>query len=142
MYYKDVLIAAYMARVFEIKFEPWVFDKEMHMPDGATYKYKESRKITYEILLKDVDQKKSPYCIHPDCYKIFKPQAGDLISGMLINTDKTIYMNIYALPYATYDDNPAFSIQPFKRSGSRNFKKDTVRIIQRNGKAFFMPEVA
>ena len=41
-YYTDSLKAAWMQREFGIVFEPWIFDKQMKMPDGKIHQYKES----------------------------------------------------------------------------------------------------
>lgn len=72
--------------------------------------------------------------IHPDCHKNIEPLEGDIIQFNWLSKRKQVVM--------IFEDNNDASI--YERALSLEFMEerndDKFQIIQRNGKAFFMPE--
>lgn len=101
-FYTDALKAAWMLREFKIGYEGFL-DKN-------------SRWCQISDFTKD-----GKWYIHPDCYEILKPQAGDVgVSG--------------SKALCTYSS----ATKKWVDMGCFTYRK--VRIIERNGLAFFTPE--
>lgn len=119
LYYKDPLQAAWMHREFDVWYEEYFTNEKKITTAPNDIKYHEWMDSEHKwwILLES----------HP----IFEPQAGDLVSWTLYKGQKvheqTFYDSAYpSLIEALSSDDDALS---------------EVKIIQRNNKAFFMPEV-
>ena len=135
LYYDDAVVAAYMYYKFMIKFI------------GVNYEYKndncteESRYETYKGEIENFIGHEELYCpydryyIHSDSMPIFEPKEGDLIHG------KEKYLDVYkrvddivkskSIVTGFWSDGLHYSL-------TDDFEKWT--IIQRDGKAFFMPK--
>lgn len=136
-YYKCPLQAAWMVHHYNMKFTT---SEGVEVGVEIDAEFYEDGQVGYTKYGASEDNCR--YFVHPDSYDILKPHVGDLISGNLLNRGKPedviSYFTIYALPYGD-NEGETFHMQPFKRSGSRNFVKSSVKIIQRRGKAFFTP---
>lgn len=74
------------------------------------------------------------YYIHPDCHEILKPQIGDIIQW-------TIYKNTGRIAEQTFTREATKDIIKSIWHKENESMVSDKQIIQRNGKAFFMPEV-
>lgn len=87
-------------------------------------------------------QREDKYCIHSDCHEAFKPQDGDLVEW----NDKVHYSGEQneGVGYCDIPDCPSFP-NAISFSDNRTLREPEsfaiLHIIQRNGKAFFMPEI-
>ena len=114
LYYTDPLASAYMAREFGVEFlKDGLCDEETQ----CYWKIHVNTKFyNNAVQLMLLDKHKIRFIIHPDSLHIFEPMNGDLV------VNYTVDENLY------YEWD------------SRSIFEDGEEIIQRNGKAFFMPE--
>lgn len=134
LYYTDMAAAYIMARDFKVQFTDY----------HGVYLFWSQVDNVIECWLDDIQPDGKPigyvgigFYIHPDSLPIFEPQVGDF----LIAVEK------YPEPFVVVDDSTSHNytyecrgdiedIKKFISSGRYKYK-----IIQRNGKHFFMPEV-
>lgn len=77
----------------------------------------------------DLGRMADKYYIHPDCHELLKPQVGDLV----FNSE--IYYIWEGMPLTKeFVPYHFLGVEGDDLSGSH-------RIVERNGKAFFMPEI-
>ncbi len=113
-YYNDPLKAVWMAREFQMKFKTSK-DQNMYFDGGSDLRTEKDCGI----------YSGEKYYIHPDCHKMLKPQIGDLLKD---EDGKFHLMEGW--------HGECFIFVITSRNNSENYK-----IIQRNGKAFFTPEI-
>ncbi len=137
-YYTDPLKAAWMAKEFKLNFQiPHLYKDEdygmlnvmalqVDASDDETAHYIEAERNNGDSFVfegcDEEDRYSGKYYIHPDYHDLLKPQAGDLLQngggGIIeVMSDGTLF-NVLGI-----------------------YKDTDVEIIQRDGKAFFMPEV-
>lgn len=117
MYYTDPLRAALMAREFGVKFN---FEEMRQDYESGGLKAKRSlKKIKSWKTIIEIGKHCDKFYIHPDSLALFEPREGDMI--------------------IEYDDNEIR--QCFLRLNSEQTPAAPYKIIQRDNKAFFMPEV-
>jgi hypothetical protein len=125
----DALKAAWMVREFGIK---------LYYPE--TSEYQEEMLCISDMLDAcgnnlGLRHNIPPYDVHPDCYKMLNPQEGDLIKLELTSAAgmpegcSGIATNIFVLEE---------SLEDYLEGIGMDYMD--CKIIQRNGKAFFMPE--
>lgn len=135
-YYTDPLKVAWMSKEFKINFQiPHSYKEEdygmlnvmalqVDASDDGTAHYIEAERDNSDSFVfegqHEEDRYSGNYYIHPDCHEMLVPQIGDLLKTAYAHHDE------YFL-YRTEEDLK-------KRYGKGD-------IIQRNGKAFFMPEI-
>lgn len=111
-YYDDQLQAGWMSREFNIK-----------MHGNSTYEQYEPS---------------DRWIVHPDSYEILKPQVSDLVSGTLltkfVNFDDYAFKVSEVTSYGKGVSNLKCPLGKRKRMLTKS-----LRIIQRQGKAFFTP---
>ncbi len=113
-YYTDALKATWM-----------ILRQDMIMEEELNLKGFGKEGSYYEDSL--FEQVKKHY-IHPDCHEMLKPQVGDVI---ITDYMPNMFLKITRI---TNDD--------VIKCGNSIFNfEDINEIIQRNGKAFFMPEI-
>ncbi len=119
-YYTDPLAAAYMTREFGVKFENMEgsikIDAEFY--DTGEISYTEYGLDPYGYLY-----------IDSDCYELVKPQVGDLIKSRDAK---------FAWKVEDITDNDIYGMVGLVTFHGK--KNQEFEIIQRNDKAFFMPE--
>lgn len=124
LYYTDALKAAWMSREFGVL--TYCINDDGNETDDDFYAYLEAAQ----------EESAFPFYVHPDSLSIFEPMEGDVVSYW-------------------YESEPDYHCSTAKRT-REHIKRLTkakmfyvkhqsgisrMRIIQRNGKAFFMPEV-
>lgn len=117
-FYTDPLKAAWMTREFEIKIEL----------NGNSF----SDNFNFaSISLETAKTFNIRYYIHTDFHEMFNPKENDLIisGGMIIQSKECL----------DYTNLPI--VCPLVHIKGYNSFDESLKIIQRNGKAFFMPEV-
>ncbi len=131
-YYNDPLKAAWMMQEFDFKFFALHSDEQM-----SEYDLQENERkfdwleccsmdfgteiISIEEAFGFIKSASGKIYIHPDCHEMLKPQDGDIGSD---------------------GDSPArFERGAWRSDEYIDMGVDTYAIIQRNGNAFFMPEV-
>lgn len=119
-FYTDSLKAAWMARVFEV---PILVENLKYEPHNGTDPYKWSTNTTGIIDWWHEGK------INPDYYHLFKPEVGDVIIDN--------HGEPRLITEVRNDEVIWYSEESFDWCYITN-----VQIIQRNGKAFFMPEVS
>ena len=127
-YYTDVLAAAWMAKHFGMKLQKGVFG----YGEGVT---------TYLTLLDAAGNEawKYRYYIHPDSLPLLEPKEGDVVicrwgkdaAYALCGRVRNVFEG-EVVRVVSSDEDPDYS--------GLEFNYDATEIIQRNGKAFFMPE--
>jgi hypothetical protein len=138
-YYNDALIAAWMAINFNV-----MFTKEIIAGMAQSIHHHDSP-VDYDIVIKIAKNRKwdkrqsrykIPYYIHPDCYEMLKPQVGDLIE---YSAHKTEYIAGRDRIHHEASMDGFISLVDFNKYWG---DKELAPIIQRNEKAFFMPEIS
>lgn len=144
-FYSDVLKAVWMAREFNFKYK--VGNNECCTTDDFN-------SCIWNLNTKNI------YYLHLDCHEALKPQDGDLVEwrvdGVRTTEGKPILGDGHDKPTAflTYKDILAsfftcknipasaggYGIYPITRFDVVR-GEEKIEIIQRNGKAFFMPEI-
>jgi hypothetical protein len=115
-YYTDPLKAAWMLQEYKVKFqEGFYINGGLDDRDGSWLDANDFNQRLY---------------IHPDCYEMFKPQVGDLVEAIALIGNK----NKFGVVNEVNDTWIA--------SDKFIYETKTVKIIQRNGKAFFIPEIS
>lgn len=154
LYYTDALKAAWMSSEFGVR-----YIKSPELPEWGRYHSNYSIETTISIQLECGKQSDSSvlyktkafpdypfsgrYFIHPDSLSIFEPMEGDIVqidnffgsidSGCRkISGIRQVDANGGTGPFYDYYDNT--------RESDWFMPDDPIRIIQRNGKAFFAPE--
>lgn len=126
-FYTDGLKAAWMAKHFEMNF-PYKREHH-HFSEGKFYAPITLASYGAKKKLKNDEVKK--YYIDLGSYKILEPQVGDFCTYQW--RDETCIGQIQAI-YSQDIDCILFSF------GATNVRKEAIKIIRRNGEAFFMPE--
>jgi len=135
MYYKDGIIASYMGLQFgvtyrlteEITDKTIIFENKVNNINDVMSLLNVDSYSTlggdsyYNIILPD------KFVIHPSSWHIFQPQVGDMVTK--INRHGWIIDKITEDCYISVFQGTEYII-----------KKEEAVIIQRNGKAFIMPE--
>lgn len=125
-YYTDPLKAAWMSQAFDAKY----LVARIAVRGGDDAIVAVHLPLSISELLSNIDNKKDDnYLLHPDCHEMLKPQVGDLLKighetwavCHILNGKRYIYSD-----YGDIEDEAQINAYP---------------IIQRNGNAFFMPEV-
>ena len=117
MYYDDALQAAWMAREFGVKFKSGFALNE---------------KIEDRFILEDIDAKqKYKLIVHPDSLAIFGIQRDDLVQW-------TVYKGKGVFHERTYTENAHDELIKALNSGDKSVSD--IKIIQRQGKHFFIPK--
>ncbi len=140
-YYTDPLKAAWMAKHFNFKF----FEIYSPHPDIS-----EDQKIHQDFNNEFFPLIIASY-IHPDCHEMLKPQIGDLIKPIGgYNTETFLYVDKFVdcefecnslggkVPSSSYSGTDYLDSN---HELPENERVSGFEIIQRNGKAFFMPEM-
>lgn len=143
-YYTDPLKAAWMWQEYSFKFmrkNPFVASeaqKEALMMIGREWTQYVDCENNFDGFFvadshcgDDIEAAEDEYYIHPDCHEMLKPQIGDLMN---INDDFRYLSTDHKGEKCIYE---AYDYTDLKDVTEIN----TYPIIQRNGKAFFMPEV-
>lgn len=111
-FYDCGLRAAYMAKQYDMKFEDGFSAQFLALDAAAQIRDKSER---------------GPYYIHPDSLHLLAPQVGDLIGD--------------GVTFGLNGGDGCISV-PERRNGKHHYKlPDGPHIIQRDGEAFFWPEV-
>jgi len=127
LYYTDAIKAAWMCREYGVHFtEPLA----LGFHNGQ-----------YVIALSPhLDMSKdAKYYIHPDSLPIFEPMDGDVYEVDVTEDVPVYHENAKsgdAPMYYTSRSSPYSQFQVYRNNPNGAFK----RIVERNGKAFFMPE--
>lgn len=120
LYYTDPLAAAYMAREFGVKLQGILNEKIVNIhqtnPDDAEFWTEGSEEVEPDGSESVNSYLGKQFYIHPDSYHIFEPQVGDLLQN----------------------EDGAF-MQFLGASGG--LKILYAKVIQRNNKPFFTPEL-
>lgn len=123
MYYTDPLKAAWMAREFGVKYHDTLISPvELTVPD-----------LMDEIRDNLVDGTAfDNLYIHPDSYSVFEPQEGDVVT----------VSNLVATIGSISDKTTIWGKMVSGKGVRASFYDSAIdNTIQRNNKAFFMPEV-
>lgn len=122
-FYTDLVKGLYMAKEFKFRYLP---DKDyitIYSADDGTYGVDN---LSYEIE-SDIYSTQKHY-IHQNCYEMLKPQIDDLVEfdgiifGLVLDSD--------SIETCVQCDDVIYTTNT-----------DGCTIVQRNGKAFFMPEI-
>lgn len=125
LYYTDPLKAEHMAQEFGIIYMGYyagyndICDRLSYLPEWWNHNrndFPRNRVIKFYI--------------HPDCYEMLKPQVGDFICLLV----PMMEMENEPLEYCVADGRAAYFLGKY-------YTPKSYRIAERNGKAFFMPEV-
>lgn len=91
---------------------------------------------------------KSPFYVHPGCYDIFEPREGDVVDLLKeengytrVQVSESCFEKSHELEMLKEDNYAAWG-NPGVASTWYIFKRNNIKkIIQRDNKQFFMPEV-
>lgn len=123
-YYTDALKAALMSEEFRFKFTGEKGQDLIHLHNAEfalnDEKLDENGDMSCTSYLGD------KYYIHPDCHEMLMPQVGDLTK---------VYDKLYKSGYHTV------ILTEKTRQALEQYTASDWEIIQRNGKAWFTPEV-
>lgn len=146
LFYSDPLKAAYMALNYEIKFIGHYAGWRPCLDTTEDGRYRVSYnpewwKNNIQKLLnigtkKDVEGNPLRFYIHPDSYAIFKPKVGDYVTKQIEKYHFPTWISAIA-PDGTFYSAGFDSMRQYEG----NIADKNLKIIQRNGKAFFMPEI-
>jgi hypothetical protein len=122
MYYTDPLKAAWMCREFGVKFQTEHGElMEYHHPFG------------WNSETESIGNMFQRFYIHPDSLALFQPKIGDWVQIINKATRNHGWIRHYTKSIAAHEKHGAYIRE--------RFKNNNLRIIQRNNKAFFTPEV-
>lgn len=141
-YYDDVLEATWMAREFGFKFYNCVDESDINNP--ATFE-KEFKRCCIDLVHNEIK-----YFVHPDSCYFLQPQAGDYVEvdRFYWERQKTREdLEPFFIPCRVFGCKTTLSISyPGHTYETWDVEKNEkplipFKMIQRNGKAFFMPKV-
>lgn len=168
-FYKDPLEAAYMAKHYGMKFYARNTDEQMSeydLPESQrNYDWFHSHVVdgwhkdieTVEDAVKWIEDASDKIYVDPECYEMLKPQVGDFVYEC-IKDGKTTIETIAThngnpiirewlgekIMMTKYEEVPAswgkFGTYPITRTDTV-CGKSKIEIIQRQGKAWFQPEM-
>jgi len=145
-YYTDPLIVAYMARKFNIITEQGSVENGDYIINDRASFFHYLKEELPKTINSNVEHR---YYIHTSCVEILKPQVGDLItSNHKFELDKNDDEFPGSFVIAKSDEMfPLTCLSQFILTEENydnawsDYHFEGQEIIQRNGKAFFMPEV-
>jgi len=156
LYYDDALKAAWMAREFDV---------DIYVPEHRWFKdewHYSAIGLCHELIEEDkMNGRHLRYYVHPDSLPIFEPQVGDWLVEYSQIEPELLRTVSYCVTLDAYTYEPQVALQEGFRTNCgtldkpsgysfgghqwimKDYKPDYSRykILQRNGKPFFAPEV-
>lgn len=136
-YYTCAIKAAFMAKYHGMRFH--------HKGDTLTEAYNDLSDFFWADFGYDIDEQDPPFYIHPDSMHLLNKKAGDWVSFFSGKVSQGSWPDMIESVIPSGDERYPYTgdgrtVYTLESMNPDWFYADRIKIIQRNGEAFFWPE--